>query len=73
MEAELSAGGIRRCVLNTAIVRRTSRQRSRVRPTDRWRFVFDAPQRAVAPGQAVVIYRGDVVLGGGTVTAALKE
>ena len=37
------------------------------------KIAFDAPQRAVAPGQAVVIYRGDVVLGGGTVTAALKE
>jgi tRNA-specific 2-thiouridylase len=28
-------------------------------------FVFDAPQPAVTPGQAVVFYDGDVVLGGG--------
>ena len=34
--------------------------------------VFDEPQRAIAPGQAVVVYRGDIVLGGGTVTGALK-
>ncbi len=34
-------------------------------------LTFDEPQRAIAPGQAVVIYRGDIVLGGGTVTAAL--
>ena len=27
--------------------------------------VFDAPQIAVTPGQAVVFYDGDVVLGGG--------
>jgi tRNA-specific 2-thiouridylase len=27
--------------------------------------VFDAPQTAVTPGQAVVFYDGDVVLGGG--------
>jgi tRNA-specific 2-thiouridylase len=27
--------------------------------------VFDAPERAVAPGQAAVFYDGDVVLGGG--------
>lgn len=29
--------------------------------------VFDEPQRACAPGQAVVLYDGDVVVGGGTV------
>jgi tRNA-specific 2-thiouridylase len=26
---------------------------------------FDAPQRAITPGQAVVLYDGDVVVGGG--------
>ena len=31
------------------------------------RVVFDEPQRAVTPGQAVVFYDGDIVLGGGTV------
>lgn len=35
------------------------------------RVAFDRPQRAIAPGQAVVIYDGDVVLGGGTVRTAL--
>jgi tRNA-specific 2-thiouridylase len=30
---------------------------------------FDEPQRAVAPGQAVVFYDGDRVLGGGTILA----
>ena len=31
------------------------------------RIVFDSPQRAVTPGQAVVFYDGDLVLGGGTI------
>ena len=29
--------------------------------------VFDQPQRAITPGQAVVLYDGDTVLGGGTI------
>ncbi len=29
---------------------------------------FDQPQRAVTPGQAVVLYHGDTVLGGGRIT-----
>ena len=37
------------------------------------RVEFREPQRAVSPGQAVVFYRGDMVLGGGTITAALKK
>jgi tRNA-specific 2-thiouridylase len=28
---------------------------------------FDAPQRAIAPGQSVVIYDGDTVVGGGII------
>ena len=31
------------------------------------RLVFDEPQRAITPGQAVVLYDGDTVLGGGTI------
>lgn len=34
----------------------------------RIRIVFDEPQRAVTPGQAAVLYDGDVVLGGGVLT-----
>lgn len=34
-------------------------------PEDRVAVRFDEPQRAVAPGQAVVFYDGDKVLGGG--------
>jgi tRNA-specific 2-thiouridylase len=34
-------------------------------PAARVRVAFDTPQTAVAPGQAVVFYDGDVVVGGG--------
>lgn len=33
--------------------------------TGRFEVLFDAPQQAVAPGQAIVLYQGDQVLGGG--------
>lgn len=42
-------------------------------PDGRVRVRFDTPQRAVTPGQAVVFYDGDVVVGGGTIRAAWKQ
>jgi tRNA-specific 2-thiouridylase len=39
--------------------------RVRARPGDRAEFVFDTPQSAITPGQAVVFYDEDVVVGGG--------
>jgi tRNA-specific 2-thiouridylase len=38
---------------------------------DRARLEFDEPVAAVAPGQAAVLYDGDLVLGGGTVAATV--
>ncbi len=37
------------------------------------KVVFDEPMRAVTPGQAVVFYDGEYVVGGGIIRAALKE
>lgn len=31
------------------------------------RIVFDKPQRAITPGQAAVLYDGELVLGGGEI------
>jgi tRNA-specific 2-thiouridylase len=42
------------------------------RTDDGWDIWFDSPQEAVSPGQAGVVYRGDEVLGGGTIAAALQ-
>ena len=35
------------------------------------RVVFDAPQRAMTPGQTVALYNGDTVVGGGVITEVL--
>ena len=40
---------------------------------DRIRVTFDRPQRAITPGQAVVLYDGDIVVGGGTIDTVLEE
>ena len=37
------------------------------------RVVFDQPQRALTPGQTVVLYDGDLVVGGGTITEAIRD
>jgi tRNA-specific 2-thiouridylase len=38
---------------------------------DSLRVDFDEPQRAITPGQAVVLYDGDLVVGGGTILSAV--
>ena len=46
-----------------------------VTPLDEGRVYvkFNEPQMAITPGQAIVFYDGDVVLGGGTIESARKE
>ncbi|GEA19069.1 tRNA-specific 2-thiouridylase MnmA [Moorella sp. E306M] len=39
----------------------------------RARLEFDEPQRAITPGQAVVYYQGDLVVGGGTIEATFAH
>lgn len=40
---------------------------------DRVIITFDEPQRAVTPGQAVVIYEGDEVVGGGWISTVMSD
>lgn len=42
-------------------------------PDNTCRVVFENPQRAIAPGQSVVLYQGNVVLGGGIIHSADDE
>ncbi len=52
---------------------RMAEQPATVYPEDNgfFRVEFDAPQRAITTGQAVVLYDGDQVIGGGTITEVL--
>ena len=48
--------------------------RATIRPSERGVEVrFDAPQWAPAPGQSVVFYQGDMVVGGGVIGAGRAE
>lgn len=64
----------------TAPIRIMAKARSRMTEQPGWvypeesgcaRVEFDEPQRAITPGQAVVLYDGDTVVGGGTITEVL--
>lgn len=41
--------------------------------TDNILCTFDEPQRAITPGQALVLYDGDVVVGGGTILGTVNN
>lgn len=87
-DAELYAPGLEARELNliacdtletpvrcTAKVRHTQRRAAATAwqtGEDRLTVRFDAPQRAVTPGQSVVLYDGDTVLGGGVIDAAVR-
>jgi tRNA-specific 2-thiouridylase len=42
-------------------------------PNGEVRVTFDEPQRAITPGQAVVFYDGDLVVGGGWIAETVKS
>ena len=74
MEAALDQGGIR----VTAKYRYHQKDQAGLltraddAAADHLKLTFDTSQRAIAPGQAVVVYDGDTVLGGGTVLKSIR-
>ncbi len=67
----ISAPSIERPMRVTAKIRYRQRERAATvtqTDDDEIEVVFDEPQRAVTKGQAVVLYNGEVVVGGGTIS-----
>ncbi|MDR2397675.1 MAG: tRNA 2-thiouridine(34) synthase MnmA [Spirochaetaceae bacterium] len=60
----------RRLTAKTRYLQAEQRAWARLLAPDRLQVDFDEPQRAITPGQAVVLYDGEVVLGGGTILVA---
>ena len=56
-----------RCTAKTRYSQTEAEATVEALPDHRLRLVFDVPQRAVTAGQAVVLYCGEEVLGGGTI------
>ena len=56
-----------RCTAKTRYSQTEAEATAEALPDGRLRLTFDVPQRAVTAGQAVVLYDGEEVLGGGTI------
>ena len=37
-----------------------------------WKVTFENPQRAIAPGQSVVLYEDGVIVGGGVISKSIR-
>jgi tRNA-specific 2-thiouridylase len=62
-----------RCEAQIRYRHRAAAATAEMKDGGRLRVRFDEPVRAVAPGQAVVLYRGDRVLGGGWIERGLRD
>lgn len=81
LSSELLAGDVNWIAISELTGPMRVRARTRYRQAEQWataypagadgfRLQFDEPQRAVTPGQAVVLYGGETVIGGGTIRKA---
>ena len=67
ISGEVPEGPVR-CTVRTRYRQREQSAAAEPLDAEHVRIIFDEPQRAVTPGQAAVLYDGDVVLGGGVIT-----
>ncbi len=74
-ESWIKEGEIKEQDIKVKIRYRSPEVEARLEPLsgDQVRVVFNSPQRAVAPGQAVVFYQDSMVLGGGTIKERIGE
>ena len=56
-----------RCTAKTRYSQKEAAATAIILPDGRLQLTFDEAQRAITPGQAVALYRGEEVLGGGTI------
>ena len=59
-----------RCMVKTRYLQEEKQGTAQQTGPDEIRVSFDEPQRAVTPGQAAVLYDGDIVIGGGTIVSS---
>lgn len=62
-----------RCMAKTRYKAKEAPATAEVLPDGSVKISFDTPERAIAIGQAVVLYDGDIVLGGGTIVKAIHK
>jgi tRNA-specific 2-thiouridylase len=60
----------RRVMVKTRYLQRAEAAWAEQTGDDTLHIEFDDPQRALTPGQAAVLYDGEYVVGGGTITTA---
>jgi len=73
LSERLSVGEWIRCSVKIRHSHDPAPARARVNEEGKLEINFDEPQTAITPGQAVIAYDGDVLLGGGWIEQALED
>jgi tRNA-specific 2-thiouridylase len=73
LRSSAKSGNEMRCTAKVRYNHAPQPATARVTGPDELSVRFDDPQSAITPGQAVVLYDGDVVLGGGWIESAVGD